>query len=205
MHWLNHHPDDLIERTEPSEALALLRKESVLNLEQANKLDTYLHHWTLALLQRMNDSEGVQEVLTLSEIAQDLLPESVEGKALQQRWGGFEDLLEGKRRHLLAQTVVPPIQLKQQDLIVQFIQQSANRRVKQLDLADQLKLSKGRISQILGVLESRGIVTRQRLGKDSWVSLPQTEIAPDLSKPSLSPKLADQHLGARVFSFRKAA
>ncbi len=205
MNWLDHHPDDLIERFEPAEALALLRQQTALTVEQTGKLDVYLHHWTLVLLQRSDDPEGVQEMLTLCEIAQDLVLAGAEGSGTQQRWNGFEDLLEGKRRYLQAVRIPAPIQLKQTDAILQIIQQSAGARVKQLDLAESLKLSKGRVSQILGVLESRALIKRQRQGKESWVSLARAGAAPmepPRSEAAASPVV---HLGASVFASRKAA
>lgn len=207
MNWLQHHPDDLIERFEPAEALAHLRQQTGLTPEQLLKLDVYLHHWTLVLLQRVNDPQGVQEMLTLCEIASDLTPQDVQGSIMRQRWSGFEDLLEAKRRTLQASRHVAPVQLKQQDAILQIIQQSDSGRVKQLDLVDHLRLSKGRVSQILGVLESRALITRQREGKESWVSLVQASSAPSSpvqSNPT-APSAASSHIGANVFSFRKVA
>ena len=205
MSWLNHHPDDLIERFEPAEALARLRQQPMLTLAQMGHLDVYLHHWTLVLLQRSNDPEGVQEMLTLCEIAQDLAPVGAEGSGTQQRWRGFEDLLEGKRRYLQADRIAAPIQLKHQDVILQIIQQSEGGRVKQLELAARLKLSKGRVSQILGVLEARALITRQRQGKDSWVSLARAGAVSALPMQKKPPTLASEHLGASVFSTLKAA
>jgi hypothetical protein len=205
MDWLNHHPDDLIERFEPAEALARLRQQTTLTPEQMGKLDAYLHHWTLVLLQRTDDPEGVHEMLTLCEIAQDLAPEDVQGVGMKQRWSGFEDLLEGKRRYLQAVRIPAPIQLKHQDAILQIIQRSESGRVKQLDLAEPLKLSKGRVSQILGVLESRAVITRQRQGKESWVYLARAGAAPVSSAQENAPTPASEHLGASVFSLRRAA
>jgi hypothetical protein len=205
MSWLDHHPDDLIERFEPADALALLRQQTSLTPAQIGKLDVYLHHWTLVLLQRGNDPEGVQELLTLCEIAQDLVPQDADGSGMQQRWNGFEDLLEGKRRYLHAGRIPAPIQLKHQDAILQIIQQSDGGRVRQLDLATPLKLSKGRVSQILGVLESRALITRQRQGKESWVSLAQSDAAPASPTRTQPPARATERLGATVFSTRKAA
>lgn len=198
MNWLNHHPDDLIERFEPAEALALLRQQMSLTLDQMGKLDVYLHHWTLVLLQRTNDPDGVQEMLSLCEIAQDLVPEGAEGSAMQQRWNGFDDLLEGKRRCLQASRHPVPVQLKQQDTILQIIRQSDSGRVKQLDLAEHLKLSKGRVSQILGVLESRALITRKRQGKESWVSLDVNTSAPANPSPKTTPKIPS--IGVQVWA-----
>ena len=213
MHWLQHHTDDLIERYEPAEALALLRQQDTLSPPELPKLDAYLQHWTLMHLQRPNDPQGVQDMLSLGEIAADLAAglAGAEGSAMQQRWGAFEDLLEGKRSALEASRHAVPVPLKQQGAIVQCIAQSEGGRVRQVDLAGHLKLSKGRISQILGLLESRGLVTRQRQGQDSWVSLassgsgPAPVQAPPSDTPASTPSSAAKHIGHKVFSLNRAA
>jgi hypothetical protein len=206
MNWLHIHADDLIERVEPAEALAQLRQQSRLSPEETSKLDIYLHHWALLVLQRSDDPVGVQEVLTLTEIAQDLAPKGVEGQTVQQRWGGFADLLEGKRKQLQARQDKPPVQLKQQDAILQRIGQSLEGRIKQSDLKDHLQLSKGRVSQILGLLESRSLITRQREGKESWVRLTQANITPatPVQNNAGSFQIAP-HIGRAVFAGLKAA
>lgn len=206
MNWLQLHPDDLIERIEPTQALVHLRQSTRLNPEQASKLDIYLHHWALLVLQRDDDLEGVQEMLTLSEIAQAHAPESIDGQALQQRWSGFEDLLEGKRKQLQARQYKPPVQLKQQDAILAHIVQSPAGRIRQSDLIEHLQLSKGRVSQILGLLESRSLITRQREGKESWVRLTQNNTTPATPvQDNTSAFHATPHLGRHVFALRKAA
>jgi hypothetical protein len=110
MHWLEHHIDDLIERYEPAEALALLRQQDSLSLPELPKLDAFLQHWTLMLIQRPGDPEGVQDMLNLSDIAADLAAglAGAEASAMRQRWGAFEDLLEGKRSTLQASRRAPP-------------------------------------------------------------------------------------------------
>jgi len=172
MSWLDLYPDDLIERYEPSDALEFLRKQAPTSASQLEKLDYFLGHWTLVLLQRVDDPQGVQEMLTLCEIAQSMTDK---GSTEQVRWNGFEDLLEGKRLYLKADAQAyndkPQVQLKQQSRILELIQQSDSGRIKQSELPEELNLSKGRVSQILGLLESRLLITRQREGKESWVRL----------------------------------
>lgn len=210
MDWLEHHACDLIERYEPAEALALLRQQEALSPPQLPKLDAYLQHWTLMLLQRPQDPEGVQDMLSLSVIAADLATGVDGAPAMQQRWSAFADLLEGKRSALQAGRRAVPVQLKHQDAILQLIAQAEGGRLRQLDLAQHLQLSKGRISQILGLMEARGLVTRQRQGQDSWVSLASSapapgpvQIQPQVFSPEPAP--ATMHLGQKVFALRKAA
>ena len=60
------------------------------------------------------------------------------------------------------------------------------------------------IQQILGVLEARAIITRQREGKESWVSLAPSGTAP--ATPHQNPPTpSSAHLGKTVFALRKAA
>jgi hypothetical protein len=204
MDWFNRHPEDLIERSEPSEALAFLRQQAALDEKQLAKLDIYLHHWVLLLMLRPQDPEGLLEILTLCEIALDLTPPSAAGRAMQQRWKAFADLLEGKRRGMQAHTMALPIKLLHEDSILQFIRDTPEGCLKQIDIAKRLQLSAGRISQILGVMEARRLITRKRKGKDSWVGI----AAPDgSSNAPTAPKSApaEQHMGLKVFSPLKAA
>lgn len=214
MHWLQHHADDLIERYEPADALKLLRQQDRLTLPELPRLDAYLQHWTLMLLQRLQDPEGVQDMLSLCAIAADLADGMAEAhaSAMRQRWSALSDLLEGKRRALQASRREVPVALKHEGTILQRIAQSEGGRVRQQDLATHLQLSKGRISQILGLMESRGLVTRQRQGQDSWVSQAPSASNPALaqtwpspSMPGATPAPAAKHLGEKVFALRKAA
>lgn len=209
MRWLQHHTDELIERYEPAEALALLRQQDTLSPPELPKLDAYLQHWTLMLLQRPQDPQGVQDLLSLAEIAADLAAglAGAEDSAMQQRWGAFEDLLEGKRSALQASRRAAPVELKHQGAIVQRIAQSEGGRVRQLELTEHLKLSKGRISQILGLMESRGLVTRQRQGQDSWVSLATSGSAPGPAQAQLpaSSPAPTLHIGQQVFALHRVA
>ena len=209
MSWLDLYPDDLIERYEPSDALEFLRKQAPTSASQLEKLDYFLGHWTLVLLQRADDPQGVQEMLTLCEIAQSMTDK---GSIEQLRWNGFEDLLEGKRLYLKAHAQAhkdkAPVQLKQQSRILELIQQSDSARIKQSELPEELNLSKGRVSQILGLLESRLLITRQREGKESWVKLAQNSSAPltpSQARPASDNNRPSKYSGRNVLSLQKIA
>ena len=165
------HPEDLIERCEPADMLAAIRSLTQLDRMQMDKLDLYLDEWTLTVLVRPGDAQGVQEMLGLCEMAHDLAPDTPEAAPMRHRWQAFESLLEGKRLRLQAQASEPAAKLLQQDPVLDCIRAAPHGRMRQQDMAQQLGLSKGRISQILGVLEDRGHITRQRQGRESWVCL----------------------------------
>lgn len=208
MNWFSLHPEDLIERCEPADMLAAIRSLSQLDHTQMDKLDLYLDEWTLTVLVRPGDAEGVQEMLSLCEMAHDLAPATPEAAPMRHRWQAFESLLEGKRLRLQAQASEPVAKLLQQDPVLDCIRAAPHGRMRQQDLAQQLGLSKGRISQILGVLEDRGHITRQRQGRESWVSLLSSQTPPattTVPTAPLAPTTPTGHLGARVFGLRQAA
>lgn len=167
--WFDRHPDDLAERSEPAEALLAVRAQDQLNAAQLAVLDVFLNHWVLAVLQRPNDREGVLELQQLCELAQDIAEPSPEAQEFCPRLEAFGDLLEGKRRTLQAAAIGVAFKLFHEDGILQTL---ALGETKQGDLVTQLKLSPGRVSQILGVMESKGQIVRVRRGKESWVALP---------------------------------
>jgi DNA-binding MarR family transcriptional regulator len=127
---------------------------------------------------------------------------------MRHRWQAFENLLEGKRLRLQAQASEPVAKLRQQDPVLDCIRAAPQGRIRQQDLAQQLQLTKGRISQILGVLEDRGHITRQRQGRESWVSLltsHSTPAATTAPPAPLAPTTPAGHLGARVFGLHQEA
>ena len=208
MNWFSLHPEDLIERCEPADMLAAIRSLNQLDHTQMDKLDLYLDEWTLTVLVRPGDAEGVQEMLSLCEMAHDLAPATPEAAPMRHRWQAFESLLEGKRLRLQAQASEPVAKLLQQDPVLDCIRAAPHGHMRQQDLAQQLGLSKGRISQILGVLEDRGHITRQRQGRESWVSLLSSQTPPattTVPTAPLAPTTPTGHLGARVFGICKAA
>lgn len=207
MAWIDQHPDDLIERSEPLHALAWLRQPSTtLDAPALGKLDLFLHHWVLVLLQRPADAQGVLELMSLCQVARSRAAGAPGAEAMVQRWQAFEDLLEGRRLALRAAVAAPAAPLRQEAAIRDFIQARPQQRATQAELAAHLGLSAGRVSQILGVLESRGLVTRQRQGQENWVRWVALQGAaspaagPTPARPA--PPAGDRpgHLGAQVFA-----
>jgi hypothetical protein len=211
MAWIDHHPDDLIERSEPSQALNWLRQQSTLDEAALGKLDLFLHHWVLVLLQRPADAQGVLEMMSLCQVARSRASATPGGdaEAMGQRWQAFEDLLEAKRLALSAAAATPAAPLRHEPAIRQFIEAQPQQRATQTALANHLGLSAGRISQILGVLESRGQVVRQRQGQENWVSWAaqagaKPELTPTSGKAPASAIATGPRLGEQVFGLTAA-
>lgn len=207
MAWIDHHPDDLIERSEPSQALDWLRQQTTLDEAALGKLDLFLHHWVLVLLQRPADAQGVLEMMSLCQVARSRAAATpgTGAEAMCQRWQAFEDLLEAKRLALRAAEdtqAAHATPLRHESAIRQFIEDRPDRQATQTALAQHLRLSAGRVSQILGVLEGRRLVTRQRQGQENWVRwVAQQGAASPAATPATTPACgSNDHLGAQVFS-----
>lgn len=194
MSWFDRDPEDLAGQSEPAEALEALRALEGLNVQQMLTMDLYLHQWVMTVLLRDRDREGVLEVQELCELAQDLAPASPEGREFLTRWKAWDDLLEGKRYSLLADVVEVPVKLLQEEPILQRVSAGPCR---QSELAAHLKISPGRVSQVLGALEAQGKIVRQRRGKESWVSLPVA--ANTTPRPRREPVEVSQHAGLIMF------
>jgi hypothetical protein len=204
MAWIDAHPDDLIERSEPSQALDWLREQTTLDEAALGKLDLFLHHWVLVLLQRPADVQGVLELMSLCQVARSRAAAMPGAEAMGQRWKAFEDLLEAKRLALRAAAAAPATPLRHEPAIREFIQAQPQQRATQTALAAHLGLSPGRVSQILGVLESRGQVLRRRQGQENWVSWSsQAEAQPAPTQPSTKSQsittATSPHLAVQVF------
>lgn len=182
MAWFDRHPTDLLDRSEPSEALEALKELDTLTPARRVALDMCLSHWVLMLLLRPNDMEGLLELQDLCELAQELLADTRDDDAAEgegeapaerfvERWRAFHELLEGKRLTLEANARDDraPSALLHEEAILGH---AAAGEFRQSELVARLKLSPGRVSQLLGVLEAQGKIVRQRRGKESWVSVP---------------------------------
>lgn len=169
MNWFDRHPEDLAEQSEPAEALAALRALDELTAAQIAAVDVYLNHWVLVVLLRPQDHDGILEVQQLCGLAGVLCGSAADTEAFRVRWKAFGDLLEGKRNALQVNATEAPFKLLHEDAI---LERASQPDCKQTDLVKELKLSAGRVSQLLGVLEAQGKIVRQRKGKECRVSLP---------------------------------
>ncbi|TXT33231.1 MAG: hypothetical protein FD135_5529 [Comamonadaceae bacterium] len=182
MSWFDRHPEDLAEQSEPAEALAALRVLDELTPAQIAAIDVYLSHWVLVVLLRPQDREGILEVQQLCGLARVLSGSAVDTDAFRIRWKAFSDLLEGKRNALQVNATEAPFKLLHEEAILQL----ASEGCPQSTVVTRLKLSAGRVSQLLGTLEAQGKIVRQRKGKESWVSLPTGAQSPEKPAPTES-------------------
>lgn len=164
------------EQSEPAEALTALRALDELIPEHIAAMDVYLSHWVLVVLLCPQDREGILEVQQLCGLAKVLSGSAVDTEAFRIRWNAFGDLLEGKRNALQVNATEAPFKLLHEEAILQL----ASEGCPQSTVVTRLKLSAGRVSQLLGTLEAQGKIVCQRMGKESWVSVPIGAKSPEI-------------------------
>ena len=98
-------------------------------------------------------------------------------------------MLEARRLNLAHAD--PETQLKRRHVpeILQLLLETGNRELPQLDLIKKLGVSAGRVTQLIGNLESSGLVTKRKHGRDILLQLTEngrkhaTSAAPKTAAP----------------------
>lgn len=205
MRWLDMRSDLLADRGDPADVIAELVAVDALSVKQRESLDYALGYWVLEALQRPNDADSLVLLDKLATFAQQ---RSAGDAQFSARLAALRDLLENKRLSLAKRRNQPSRQLLHAQAILDHLQ--GGKSVRQVDLAQELEVSPGRVSQILAVMEQDGLITRERRGQESWVSPagepnnnqpPQNRPAP----PQTADSSAKLQRGVEVFLDRQAA
>lgn len=169
MNWFDRHPHDLVARSGVDDAIAAVRTTKHLSASQATVLDIVLADWVGVALARGIDVESLAELQRLCQFAIRRVQNESDTAQFASRWGALFDVLEGQRGALSRRAVTAPPPLAQQAEITALLQQRGEMTQRQL--AEQLKLSDGRVSQLMRALEARSVVQRSRKGRESMVRL----------------------------------
>lgn len=170
MHALDLHtsdPTQLVDRSTPQallEAILNLEAWDEKSLETANLLITV---WASNAIARPNDRESISELQRIIHYAINRsnsiasLPEEH-----RYRWVEASDLLEARRLNLAHAD--PEAQLKRRhvDNILAFLSDSDDEEFLQTELISHLGVTAGRVSQLVGPLESNGLLTKRKTGRD---------------------------------------
>lgn len=169
MNWLQRHPDDLAEQSNPAEARDAVRQVNTLDVEQAQTLDIVLGDWVNMALSRRADREAVVELQSLAQIAQRRVAENLATQPYAVRWQTYFDLLESRRQSILAMEAADLPVLRQEPEILAAL--GSTKKLTQRDLAEMLSLTPGRVSQLMRAMEARGQIQRVKRGRENFVSL----------------------------------
>ena len=179
-----------VDRALPSDLLEAIKKLERWDeraLEMANLLITV---WSMDAIARANDREGISELqriihFTLNRaISLSTLPEE-----FRSRWQEASDMLEARRLNLAHAD--PDAQLGRRHVpeILQWLLSNGDRELPQSELVKHLEVTAGRVTQLIGPLESNGLVTKRKHGRDILLQLTEsgrkhaTSAAPKMLAP----------------------
>ena len=190
---LNLHASDpllFVDRATPAELLDAIKKLDRWDKQALDMANLLITVWSADAIARANDREGISELqrvihYTLNRaISMNTLPDE-----FRFRWQEASDMLEAKRLSLAHAD--PDAQLTRRHVpeILLLLLKAGNRELPQSELVQHLEVSAGRVTQLIGPLESNGLVTKRKQGRDIMLQLTDngrkyaTNASPKLALP----------------------
>ena len=92
------------------------------------------------------------------------------------RWQEASDMLEARRLNLAHANPEGQLSRLHVDKILRLLFNTGSREMSQSELASRLdvKLTSGRITQLLGPLEAHGLISKRKHGRDNLLQLTET-------------------------------
>jgi DNA-binding MarR family transcriptional regulator len=205
MSALNLHASDpilFVDRSTPSELLEAVRALEIWDEQALDMANLLITVWSSDAIARANDREGISELqriihFTLTRAnALSSLPEEY-----RCRWQEASDMLEARRLNLAHAD--PEMQLNRTHVpeILQWLFSNGNRELPQSELVKHLEVTAGRVTQLIGPLESSGLVSKRKHGRDILLQL--TDIG--LKHASSASKIAAPVIGfSGLFSTKES-
>lgn len=177
MNVLNLQTDDpvlLVDRATPAELAAAIRRLEQWDeraLETTNRL---ISIWSARAIARTNDREGLSELQRLihhalkGTVGSPKLPDQ-----FAHRWQAISDLLEARRLNLAHADPAAQLRRRHVPEILRFLALAQSQETPQSALVEHLGVSTSRITQIIGPLESSGLISKRRTGRDNTLRLTQ--------------------------------
>ncbi len=208
---LNLHASDpllFVDRATPHELLEAIKRLERWDEQALDMANLLITVWSADAIARTNDREGISELQRIIHYTLDrassvsTLPEE-----FRCRWQEASDMLEARR--LTLAHADPDAQLNRTHVreILQWLLNNDNRELPQSELVQHLEVSAGRVTQLIGPLESSGLVTKRKQGRDIMLQL--TETGNKIAKQERKSGAINNHNPERAASylrdFRKSA
>ena len=170
-------PAMLVDRSTAAELLAAIRSLDTWNetaLKVANRL---ISVWSARAIANPNNREGISE---LQRVIHYTLNRAISLKTLpdefRYRWQEASDMLEARRLNLAHANPEGQLSRLHVDKIIRLLFNAGGREMSQSELASRLdvKLTSGRITQLLGPLEAHGVISKRKHGRDNLLQLTET-------------------------------
>lgn len=172
-------PEAIIDSAEPLDLARAVEALDAWTPRHLLVIDDVLANWVPDTIARPNDAEGL--VNLESAIARILDSAAARAAGLRdleagsaadfaQRWRGFADTVRARHMTLEARA---PERIRQLKHVSDIEASVIAGTFKQSDIQKQTGLSASRLSQVLTLMESNGMLERQSVGKERHLSIPQ--------------------------------
>jgi len=170
-------PAMLVDRSTAAELLAAIRSLDTWNETSLKVVNRLISVWSARAIASVSDREGISELQRIIHYALNransmaTLPEE-----FRYRWQEASDMLEARRLNLAHANPEGQLSRLHVDKIIRLLFNAGGREMSQSELASRLdvKLTSGRITQLLGPLEAHGLISKRKHGRDNLLRL--TEI-----------------------------
>jgi DNA-binding MarR family transcriptional regulator len=203
MNTLNLHASDPVfvavraETTDLHKAIRDLDHWDQQALGMANMLITV---WSARAIANPNNREGISELQRLIHYALEKAQSSASlPEEFRYRWVQASEMLESRRLNLAHADPAAQLQRRHVPDILDFLNERNSSEVGQSELEKLLDLSAGRITQLVGSLESCGLVNKRKQGREIFLELTATgqkyaELSADKTlKPATSLSQKTEH------------
>lgn len=178
MSTLNLHASDPVfvavraETTDLHKAIRELDHWDQQALGMANMLITV---WSARAIANPNNREGISELQRLIHYALEKAQSSTSlPEEFRYRWLQASDMLESRRLNLAHADPAAQLQRRHVPDILDFLNERKSNEVGQSEIEKLLDLSAGRITQLVGSLESCGLVNKRKQGREIFLELTAT-------------------------------
>lgn len=206
---LNLHASDPVFaslRAKPSELIEAIRELDQWDSQTISMANMLLTVWASKAIASPNDPEGIAELQRLIHYA---LKTAISAPSIpdefRHRWNQTNDMLEA--RHLELTITEPTTLLQRRHIpeILEFLLQRSPQEVRQAEIETLIKVSPGRVTQLVGSLCACRLTSKRKKGRDIMLQLTaegrkQAEhLAPERSVV-LNQKLKPKHRLSMIFS-----
>ena len=201
-------PEALIDKFDPIDLARAVEALDAWTPRRIGVVDDVLSNWVPDAIARPNDVEGLAAlqsgILRIIDASASRKEAGIEHepattKDFVQRWNGYADAIAA--RHLKLEERAPE-RIRKLKHVAEIEAMLADGPIEQSDIQRQVSLTPSRLSQVLSLMESNGMIERESVGKKKRVS---TATRANRAEGDVRRKTGHLARGASWLSEKKAA
>ena len=184
-------PERLLDEAEPEGFAATIEAFDNWTPRRLALVDDVLTGWVAEYIARPRDRDGlialqgaIERILQAPASRSESMGGVGETSSATYaiRWKGFSDAIEARDITLAEREPERVLHLRHVAEIVEMASESGE--ISQRDVQARLQLSPSRLSQVLALMESHGLIERRTAGRDKFVSLPVAAVDTERVAPA---------------------